>query len=129
VTTYVPEFLKFIAESKLFHVSEWGGASDSKFPTPTIPVKSIADAELYSSEDLHGMHRIALDIDGKFCHVEPSSTPGNYHLVIDHKMSWEDYQRVLDILAEVGLIQPGYYAAAITRQGSHLRLPWVKKEA
>jgi hypothetical protein len=37
------------------------------------------------------------------------------------------YFRLLDALAECGVIQPGYAEASKRRGGTALRLPWIKK--
>jgi len=60
--------------------------------------------------------------------VLPSSTPGHNHLFIDKEMSWADYEKLLKVLAEVGIIEKGYLGACRRRGHSAVRLPWVKKE-
>lgn len=75
----------------------------------------------------YGKHVVAVDIDKPVLAV-PSTTPGNYHLYIDHEMTWPQYSKLLDVMAEVGLVEPGYVAATKRRCHSDLRLPWVKKE-
>jgi hypothetical protein len=71
-------------------------------------------------------HTVALDIDHRV-RVVPSSTPGNGHLYIDVPMEWEQYEKLLKVLAEVGIIEEGYAGASIRRRATHLRLPWVRK--
>lgn len=73
------------------------------------------------------VHKPVLDIDF-FAKLVPSSTPGHSHLYLDHEMSWPQYKKLLDVLAEVGIIQDGYADSAIKRGYSAVRLPWVKKE-
>jgi hypothetical protein len=73
------------------------------------------------------MHKPVLDIDVPV-EIQPSSTPGHFHLAIDKEMTWQQYERLLDILVEVGIVEPGFAAASISRGYSAVRLPWVKKE-
>ena len=74
------------------------------------------------------MHKVVLDIDMPAVLLE-SSTPGHHHLYIDHEMTWENYKRLLNVMAEVGLLEPGYVGASETRKHTALRLPWVRKGA
>lgn len=85
------------------------------------PCFDIRDADLVSSELENGQHAPALDIDLPV-RVVQSRTKGHHHLYIDKPMSWDDYKKVLNVLAEVGIIQSGYCSASIDRQGSHLRV-------
>lgn len=91
-------------------------------------VTSLDDANVVSSElyDDRGRHTVALDIDHP-ARLVPSSTPGHWHLLIDVTMDWERYREVLIALAGAGVIQEGYMRASLEREGTHLRLPWVKK--
>lgn len=72
------------------------------------------------------LHVIAIDLDHEAALI-PSSTPGHHHLVIDHKLCWSDYLKVLTVLAEVGVIQDRYLAASKARRETFLRLPWIGK--
>lgn len=72
------------------------------------------------------VHVIALDID-KQCALIPSSTPGHHHLVINHRLEWSRYKTLLHALAEAGVIEFGFYDAAVQREETFLRLPWVHK--
>lgn len=71
-------------------------------------------------------HRVAIDLDLDAALV-PSSTPGHHHLYIGRDMPWEQYVKLLDVLKEVGVIQPGYHKASIARGATVLRVPWEKK--
>lgn len=74
------------------------------------------------------MHTVMVDIDHPVRVVE-SSTPGHYHLYIDVPVPWSRYEPLLAALANAGVIEEGYYRAAARREATHLRLPWVVKEA
>ena len=67
------------------------------------------------------LHAPALDIDGIHCELIPSSTKGNFHLYIDKPMSWEDYKKLLKVLAEVGIIEENYYKASLKDEKTLLR--------
>lgn len=57
----------------------------------------------------------------------PTSTPGHSHLYLDAKIPSLPYFRLLVALARVGVIEPGFARAAIHREHSAGRLPWIKK--
>jgi hypothetical protein len=88
---------------------------------PLGPVSNV-----YSSRLKNGKHAPAIDIDVPFEVVE-SSTPGHGHLKFDVEMTWEQYARLLGVMADVGLVERGYYNASMARGESFLRLPWIKK--
>lgn len=74
----------------------------------------------------HRMHRPVLDLDVP-CTLVESSTPGHYHLMIDHTMTWERYSALLVALAEAGLVENGYERAAARRGHTGVRVPWFRK--
>lgn len=70
------------------------------------------------------LHMPALDIDFP-CHIRESETPGHYHLLIDVPMSWEKYAKLLLVMEEVGILEPGYVKASLERGCTFLaRAPW-----
>lgn len=88
---------------------------------------SIEDAELISSLQSNGKHKPLLDIDFEAITI-PSTTPGHCHLYINKELDWKSYQKLLNVLADVGIIEHGYRGASLARGYSALRLPWVKKK-
>jgi hypothetical protein len=42
-------------------------------------------------------------------------------------MTWENYERLLTVMKEVGILEEGYVGAAIRRKASYVRPEWVKK--
>jgi hypothetical protein len=72
------------------------------------------------------LHTIALDIDHRM-RVVDSSTEGHGHLYIDCQMPWRDVKKLMAVMAEVGLLEPGYVKASERRLATHLRLPWETK--
>jgi len=86
-----------------------------------------AEANIVSSMLVNSMHAPALDIDKIEVRVVPSTTPGNYHLYIDKQMTWEQYKRLLFVLADVGIIERNYLNASLAKGQTFLRKPGVLK--
>ena len=74
-------------------------------------------------------HIVALDIDYP-AHLVESTTPGHYHLYLDVPggIAHKDYMRLVQLLGEIGIIEPGYAAASTRRGYTSLRPPWRKKD-
>lgn len=113
---------------RLFYQCERLDASDH-LPT-CVDTRVIVDdpeqANLVGSLCEDGKHRPVLDIDLP-CSVVPSSTWGHFHLYIEHPMEQEAYLKLVDALAEAGLVQKFYAMAARVRGQTFVRPPWVKK--
>lgn len=77
---------------------------------------------LYISKTEDGTHKPAIDLDVD-CKLVPSRTPGHWHLYIDKEMSWESYKSLLRVMANVGIIEKGYYEASVKEGCSALRIP------
>lgn len=87
-----------------------------------IQAANIITSEVVGSE----MHRPVLDIDMPVKLI-PSSTEGHFHLLIDKEVSWDDYMRLLWVMADIGIVEEGYASASQERGYTAVRLPWVKK--
>lgn len=85
-------------------------------------------ANLIHSGQPDGRHIVALDIDfpGRWV---PSSTPGKGHLYINKPLTWEQVQKLLATLAEVGLVHRNYVKHTTARGYTCLRPAWVQKPA
>lgn len=92
------------------------------------PVVPIDEANVVTSEAeyLPGWHYPVLDIDFP-CELVPSTTPGHFHLYLDRAIQWPDYEALLDALADAQIIERGYAEAAMRRQRTDVRLPWISK--
>lgn len=105
-------------------------ARDGKYPDGDTSNLHLPDAghpaNCWSSLCTDGLHRPALDIDIPF-EVIPSSTPGHGHLFFDAPMIWEHYEQLLDVLAVVGILEPGYVGSSKARRQTILRLPHIQK--
>jgi hypothetical protein len=119
------ELLK--ATQKLLKKNKSEDTYDEGFYTK-IPDEAagISDAELIASLNANGKHRPLLDIDFPAA-VIPSTTEGHCHLYIDKELEWKDYKKLLNILADLGIIEHGYRGASLARGYTALRLPWIKK--
>lgn len=71
-------------------------------------------------------HAVLLDLDVP-AFLIPSSTPGHSHLYINKALEQDKYFKLLDVLAECGILEQGYVDASKSQGGTFLRLPWVKK--
>jgi hypothetical protein len=80
-----------------------------------------------SSSGTSGLwHMPVLDIDHE-CLLIDSTTPGHHHLIIRKCLSWPDYERLLKVLAEVGILEHGYVGVSINRKSTWIRVPWARK--
>lgn len=92
-------------------------------------VADLDTANIITSE-VHGKpgrHKPVLDIDLPVKLI-PSTTEGHFHLMIDKEMDWEDYQRLLWVLADIGIVEEGYASASDERGYTAVRLPWISKD-
>lgn len=79
--------------------------------------------DFYTGPD---MHKPVLDLDVPHFYTE-SSTPGHGHLIIDKHVPWNKYLKLLEVLEDCGILEPGYVAAARNRRESWMRTPWTEK--
>lgn len=115
---------------------DFKGGESSEDPEQPVsrPQAELEEAHTWSSElvdaegNRTGYHTVMLDIDHPV-RVLPSSTTGHYHLYIDVPVEETKYFDALDALAKAGIVEQGYVEASRARAGTHLRLPWVKKNA
>lgn len=75
------------------------------------------------------MHMPVLDVDHQ-CYLLPSPhTPGHFHLYIDVPMPWSDYEKLLTVMGEVGILEPGYVSASIARKATFVApKPWKDRD-
>lgn len=91
------------------------------------PQDALMVSALRSSVTGHERYALLLDLDHGATFY-PSTTRGHGHLLIDAWLTKDQHDRVLDILAEVGVIEHGFARSGkASRFGSTLRLPWVVK--
>lgn len=126
--------LSLLANLRMFKVTTWDEDSSVTYSQEQRePAKDIAEANISTSirEDIgdphaEPVHALLIDLDLPAWLV-PSSTPGHSHLYVDTAIQQSVYFRLLDALADAGVIQRGYAASSKARGGTALRLPWIKK--
>lgn len=91
-------------------------------------VNRLENANLISSVNSFNdnLHYPVLDFDFP-ARLIPSSTIGNSHLYIDKVLTWKQYEKLLIVMKEIGLLQEGYVNSAIKFKQTFVRLPWIKK--
>lgn len=124
--------LALIGNLRLFRVTTWDEDSSVTYSQEQREQAPIQDANISTSlrEDTSGpvqKHALLIDLDVP-AYLVPSSTPGHSHLYVDVCIPEPTYFRLLDVLAEAGVIQHGYANSSKHRGGTALRLPWVKKD-
>jgi len=72
------------------------------------------------------LHRPMIDLDLDAALV-PSSTPGHNHLYINRPIDEKQYERLLFVMRDCGLVQPGVYNSFKLNQETSLRIPGVSK--
>lgn len=122
-----------LAGQVLGHVEVFTGSEDGSLGAPVPEVETLDEANVITSKVastanwMSPLHKVVIDVDMPVTLV-PSSTPGHFHLYIDHLLSWSSYKELLLALVNAGIIQQGYFDSSIMRGHTTLRLPWIKKE-
>ena len=126
---------------RLFKVLKWvtdgasGGWEPGMEPDPMANLEETEDlntADIIASEakrlgGFQSKHMVMFDVDIPIV-VVPSTTPGHSHVYFPNTyIPKEHLFEVLDVLANVGIVEPGYVAASKARGFTALRLPWVRK--
>lgn len=111
---------------------------ETSIPNPAAGrkrVETLAEANVVTSlikgtdvpgDKYSGLHNPVIDIDVPV-HLVPSSTPGHGHLYVEKPMPWSDLKKLLEVMVEVGLVEPGYLGASDKRGHTCVRLPGMKK--
>lgn len=99
---------------------------DGKADRRVVTDPNVANV-VTSERIIGGRHRLLLDLDVPAALV-PSSTPGHSHLYVDADLDAGQLARLLEVLADAGVIEASYAAVSIARGHTALRLPNVKKE-
>lgn len=105
---------------------EYNAASDQKATIDPDEADLISSLMWGTQAGASALHFPVLDIDIP-AYLVPSSTEGNSHLYLDVRLSDDQMWKLCDLLAEVGILQPGYVSACKARGYTSVRLPWVKK--
>lgn len=121
-----PDLVHPMPGQVLLRVEDFGDYStESRRATSDL---DTANAITSLVDNMDGTHRPVIDLDLP-AQLIPSTTPGHFHLLIDKPLQWEDYLRLLQVMADIGLIERGYLFASEQRGYTAVRLPWVRKPA
>lgn len=93
---------------------------------PVDEANSVSSRSTYLPNLDLQMHVLAIDVDHDAVLI-PTSTEGHHHLIINKKMTWAQYEKLLDALKDAGIIQDGYHRASVMRKATWLRTPWTRK--
>lgn len=110
------------------HLDECHSSDESSYPGDCEPVDVgyEDEANLVGSLCDDGFHRPVIDIDLP-CKLVPSSTEGHFHLYIEKAMSYSQYLKLLDAMAEAGVVEKSYVRHVKERKMSMCRPEWCKK--
>lgn len=105
-----------------------GSSAEAKatFTDADLEPAPLSESNLVCSDRKDGLHIPILDVDMPAMLLK-SSTYGHYHLYIDKPMTWKNYCKLLDVLAEVGILEPGFVSVSKRRKRTQVRTPWTKK--
>jgi hypothetical protein len=96
---------------------------DWEQPRVVVPLE---EANVIASMTPDGTHRPVIDLDVP-ARLYPSSTPSHSHLYIDVDLTHEQYEKLIGVLVEVGIVQKGIQMSLERRGATFVRPPWVKK--
>ena len=82
----------------------------------------IDQADVICSDIGFGSHMPVIDLDLP-CRLIPSGTSGHFHLYIDSSIGFEAYIKMLDAMAEAGIVQWGFADATRERGYGSVRHP------
>lgn len=115
-----PELVDRLEDAEV--LTSWTGGREDP---PVVPPGAADLSALAHMPETY--HRPILDLDMD-AHLVPSTSADHHHLYLDKVLTWSDYVKLLDVLAEVGIIEPGYRDASIAREFTSVRLPWITKD-
>lgn len=118
---------RFIDRLVWRRVENWTSSDDPNQGRPEVV--DIAKANIVTSNFTVGPgHALLLDLDHPAWLVK-SSTEGHHHLYVDVPggIPYEKYMRLLDALADCGVIEAGYASASKARGYTSVFLPWKRK--
>lgn len=104
----------------LYNQPDLGPDNSYDHKQPLNQVQTAGEANLISSISTNGKyHYPVLDLDYNVF-VIPSS-PGKNHLLINRALTAENYGKLISVLTEVGIIQPGFGNQFKTKKATFIR--------
>ena len=58
----------------------------------------------------------------------PSETAGHFHLYLEIKLSWSQYEAFLAALFRAGVIEQDFYEMSLRNRMTTVTLPWIKRK-
>ena len=86
---------------------------------------NLVSSQCYFDPDVH---LPLFDLDGVAAEIYESSTEGHHHLYINHPVSWDSYVRLLDAMADCGIVDKFWVEHQKERGFALLRHPSVEKD-
>lgn len=117
-----------VALAKVANLGDYQAEDLRHVGVPIEEANVLTSLVLDEEEGWTGMSKVVLDIDLP-AQLLPSSTPGHFHLLIDHEVEWNVYRNLLEALAEAGIVEEGFVGASVARGYTAVRLPWIRKAA
>ena len=117
-----------IRKLRLDQITEWASTSAGSNPDVRKEGVALEKANVVTSSrlDRPGKHALVIDLDIPAWLVE-SSTPGHSHLYVDATIDEALYFKLLDALADAGVIEHGYATTSKAKGYTSVRLPWTHK--
>lgn len=122
----MPEIPDFIGFRKLYFGCKVDSDDEDYDEGDRELTEDYEHANLISSEGPGGFHYPVIDLDFP-ARLEPSTTPGHFHLYLDRAMTWPQYRKLLRALHQARIIEKGFCALSIKRGASFVRKPGHKK--
>lgn len=117
---------EFIGQGRRYYFAERLNGSGHEPEVDDRRECTREEANLVGSMGSDGRHRPLIDLD-EGVQLVPSSTAGHYHLYLDTEMSWSCYLRLLEAMRDAGVVSHFFVKAAMIREQTFVRPPWVKK--
>ena len=133
-----PEKMKMFGKSLYWILGQkfkWASSLQISSTVRGVPTKrrDIRDsppdeANLITSLAHDGTQRLMFDIDDEEIYLRESSTPGHYHLIFPNPIAGDDYDELMRILHQAGIVKDGNYASYESLGYFTLRTPWTTKD-
>jgi len=98
---------------------------DLEFSNAQVVGATKANVMCSDLDDGSGSHYLTLDLDMPVEKLESSS--GNTHLIIKHRLRFDDIMEILNVLKKYGLVQEKWVESTEKHGFSTLRMPGIDK--
>lgn len=119
-----PERLFYLCD--LTSGDDYSGNAEARYVQVLEPEANLISSRIVTAPDEPDLHAPVIDIDVP-CRLVESSTRGHHHLYIDKMMTWDQYRYMLRSMASAGVVEWGFYNAAVLKKHTLVRKPGVIK--